>query len=91
MEKKKIRFWDLKQKEVINRCDCRRLGCVTDLIIDCECGCIEALVIPGPGKICGFLGSDMEYIIPWRCVEQIGDDIILVCVDVEKIFVKCEY
>lgn len=91
MSKKRIRFWDLKQKEVINMCDCKRLGCVTDLEFNCENGCIEALIIPGPGKICGFLGSDMEYVIPWKCVECIGEDIILVRVNVEEIYTKCEY
>lgn len=91
MGRKKLRFWDLKQKEVINVCDCRRLGCVTDLVFDCESGCILAIVIPGPGRICGFLGNDMEYVIPWNCVDQIGEDIILVRVDVDKVYGKCDY
>lgn len=91
MDRNKVRFCDLKQKEVINMCDCRRLGCVNDLLICCDSGCIEALIIPGPGKIWGFLGCDKEYVIPWKCVECIGEDIILVKVDVEKVFVKCNY
>lgn len=89
-ERKCLRLWDMRQKEVINMCDCRRLGCVTDLEFNCETGCVEALIVPGPGKICGFLGRDTEYVIPFRCVEQIGEDIVLVCIDLEKIIRKCE-
>lgn len=73
-----MRFCELKQKEVINVCTCRSLGCVSDLIIDCDSGAILALIVPGPGKLCWFLGRDTEFIIPWDCIEQIGDDIILV-------------
>lgn len=89
-ERKHLRLWDMRQKEVINVCDCRRLGCVVDLEFHCESGCIEALIVPGPGKICGFLGRDTEYVIPWRCVEQIGEDIVLVNVEIEKVIRKCE-
>lgn len=91
MERNTIRLWQLRQKEVINICDCKRLGCVSDVVINCQTGCVEALIVPGPGKICGFLGRDMEYVIPWQCVEQIGRDIILVKVDIEKVYIKCEY
>lgn len=88
---KNVRMWDLRQKEVINVCNCKKLGSVTDVIINCETGCIEALIVPGQGRLCWFLGRDMEYVIPWCCVEQIGGDIILVKVDEEKVYVKCEY
>lgn len=84
-----MRVCDLKQKEVINVCDCKRLGCVSDLIFD-ECtGCIEAIIVPGIGKICGIFGRDTEYIIPWRQIKQIGPDIILVEIDEEKVLKKC--
>ena len=43
-----------------------------DLEIDCRTGCVLALVVPGPGRLCWFLGRDFEYVIPWRCVVQIG-------------------
>ena len=42
----KVRLSEWKKKEVINCCDCKKLGYIEDLIID-ECkGCIEALVVP---------------------------------------------
>ena len=52
-----MRLCELENKEVINACDCKKLGYVVDLIID-ECkGCIEALVIPKGGKLCGFFSD----------------------------------
>ena len=73
-----MRIYDLRQKEVINECDCRRLGYVADLEFDICTGCIYAIIVPGPGKICGIFGRDSEYVIPYKCIKQIGPDIILV-------------
>ena len=66
-----MRLCELREKEVINSCDCKRLGCVVDIEFDCSSGQIEALIVPGPGKICGFLGTDSEYVIPFHCVKRI--------------------
>lgn len=84
-----MRFCDLKQKEVINVRTCCSLGCVSDLEIDCKTGCILALIVPGPGRLCWFLGRDFEFFIPWRCIVQIGTDIILVDIDEEEARKKC--
>lgn len=79
-----MRICELKQKDVINTCTCKSLGCPTDVTFDPKTGKITALIIPGPGKICGFLGRDTEYIIPWECICQIGEDIILVEIQEEN-------
>ena len=50
-----MRICELKEKEVINVCSGKRLGCIADVEINICTGEIEAIVIPGPGKICGFL------------------------------------
>lgn len=76
-----MRLCELKCKEVINEKDCRRLGCVSDIEFNPKTGCIEALIVPGPAKFCGLFGRDAEFIIPFKCICQIGDDIILVCID----------
>ena len=48
-----MRLCELEDKEVINACDGKKLGYIADLIID-ECkGCIEAIVVPKAGKLCG--------------------------------------
>ena len=75
---------ELEDKVVINACDCKKLGYIADLIID-ECkGCIEAIVVPKAGKLCGLFGDGAEYIIPFRCIKKIGPDIILVEICDEK-------
>ena len=84
-----MRIYDLKEKEVINICDCRRLGCIVDIEFDPKKGCIETFIVPGPGGICGLFGRDHEYVIPFRCVKQIGEDIVLVEVNPEEILQKC--
>lgn len=90
MDDNKIRFCEWKQKEVINVCNCKRLGSVIDIVIDGCTGCIYAIVIPGPGKICGLFGYDSEYIIPFNCICKIGPDIILVDIDEERFLKSCE-
>ena len=69
-----MRLCELREKEVINACDCKRLGCVVDLDFDPCSGEILAIIVPGPGKICGFLGTDREFVIPFRCIKKIGPD-----------------
>jgi YlmC/YmxH family sporulation protein len=72
---------DLKQKEVINISDGRRLGFVSDVEFDLENGKIDAIVIPGGGRFFGIIGKDNEVIIPWERIKKIGEDIILVEMD----------
>ena len=46
-----MRVCDLHNKQVINTCDCKILGCVIDIDFD-ECsGCIKALIVPGPDAV----------------------------------------
>ena len=85
-----MRICELRMKEVINICDGKRLGFITDVEIDSCTGCVVALIVPGPGKLCSFLGRDTEYIIPWKCVKQIGNDIILVEIDEDECKKKCD-
>ncbi len=82
-----MRISELKRKEVINTEDCRRLGFVGDVDFDMCSGCMTAVIVPGPGCLCGFLGREKEYVIPFCDICQVGDDIILVRVrkkDVEE-------
>lgn len=86
-----MRVCDLRQKEVINQCNCKRLGCVSDVEIDFTNGCVIAIIVPGEGKICGIFGRDTEYIIPFKCIRQIGEEIILVVIKEEEVIKKCDY
>ena len=71
-----MRMCELRQKEVINICSCRSLGCVSDVEIDTCTGRLVAIVVPGRGKL-GFLGKRNDCVIPWEAIRRIGDDIIL--------------
>lgn len=79
------RFVGLTEKEVINVCDGKRLGHVCDLEVEMPSGKICALFVPQEGSKWNFFGSPQVYRVPWGCVRQIGDDIILVEVDSEEI------
>ena len=80
-----MRISELKQKEIINVKDCTRLGFAGDVDFDMKTGCLLALIVPGPGCICGFLGREKEYVIPFCDICQVGEDIILVDVKEKEI------
>lgn len=73
-----MRLCELRQKEVINVCSCASMGCVVDVDIDPQNGQVLALIVPGPGRFSTLFGRDHECLIPWHCICQIGDEIILV-------------
>lgn len=83
-----MRLCELRSKEVVNICSGCRLGCVADVELNLCSGEVEAIIIPGPGKICGFLGADSEYVIPFSCIRKIGPDIVLVEIREEKFLQK---
>ena len=60
-----MRVCELRQKEVINVCTCRTLGCPVDVEFDCKTGNLTAIIIPVPGKMCGLFGPISEYVIPY--------------------------
>ena len=70
-----MRICELKQREVINVKDCKRLGFVGDVDFD---------ISTGKMLVWGFLGREKEYIIPFCDICQIGDDIILVRLKEER-------
>ena len=73
-----MNFSELKQKDVINLCDGRRLGRPIDLVLN-DRACAEAIVVPEPGSIIGCLKPSRDGIaIPWSRIRRIGDDVILV-------------
>ena len=73
-----MRITELHCKEVICIGNGQRLGFVSDVEVKLPKGEIVAIVVPGPGKIMGFLGRSDDFVIPWDCIRRIGPDIILV-------------
>ncbi|PWL99387.1 MAG: YlmC/YmxH family sporulation protein [Clostridiales bacterium] len=72
---------DLKDKEVINICDGKRLGYINDVEIDICAGCVLAIVVLFDCRIFGF-GKCEELVIPWDGIGCFGKDAVLVNVDV---------
>ena len=52
-----MRMCELRQKEVVNICTGKRLGCIVDVEIDVRCGEVEAVIIPGPERSAVFSGQ----------------------------------
>jgi len=74
---------DLRDKEVINICDGRKLGCVDDVEVDVSNGRLVSIIVPCDGRLFGF-GRSRNLVILWDCIEKIGDDTILVKIDVKE-------
>lgn len=76
---------DLRNKEVINIYDGKSLGYVYDIEVNLEKGLIEGIVVPVQRSFFNFFGrGDNDYVIKWKDIKRIGDDVILV--DVAGIF-----
>ena len=76
-----FRFTDLCNKDVINIKDGCKLGCVADVELDPCTGFIAAVIVAGPSRLFGILGRDDDCIVPWKCVEKISSDVVLVCIE----------
>ncbi len=72
------RYADLRNKEIINVVDGKRLGYVCDVDFDLSCGTVSALIVPHKISFLGLFGKKDEYVIPWENIKKIGDDIIIV-------------
>lgn len=77
------RIADFNNKEVINVCTGQRLGYVGDVEFNIATGQITALIVPGPCRFFGFLGREDDYLLPWDCIDRIGEDIVLIKVSGE--------
>lgn len=67
---------DLRNKDVINICDGKRLGCIVDVEVDVCSGRLVSVIVPGDDRL--FCLKRNEIRIPWDRIERIGDDAILV-------------
>lgn len=79
----------LRDKEVINICDGKRLGYINDVIIDVCTGCVTAIVVLFDLRVFGF-GKCEELTIPWNKIGCFGQDAVLVNVDVSLYEKLCE-
>ena len=73
-----VTFAELRQKDVVNVRDGRRLGKPIDLVLN-EMAIVEALVVPVSGGFLNLLKQEKEgCLVPWSQIIRIGDDVILI-------------
>ena len=79
------RISELRCKEIINVSDGSRYGYLGDVEIDLESGQVKNLVVAGRLRFFGLLGREEDRVFSWDTVRRIGEDIILVEAQEEKI------
>lgn len=72
-----MRLCELKEKDVVNICCGKKIGCVVDIEFDKKSCHVTALIVSSGIHFFNLFCND-ETIIPWRCIKQIGPDVILV-------------
>lgn len=69
---------ELCKKDVIQLEEGAKLGRADDLRINDETAELEGLILMGRPRLFGILGRQPDVFIPWKDVEKIGADVILV-------------
>lgn len=68
---------EIRDKEIINILDGKSLGYVSDIEINLDKGRVDALIVPAQRGILSVFSASDEYIIPWKDIRKIGQDVIL--------------
>ncbi|RFT68702.1 YlmC/YmxH family sporulation protein [Bacillus clarus] len=76
-----IRISEFQMKDVVNVSDGKKLGNIGDIDIDMNTGKIRAVIISKQTRMLGFFGKEAEFVIPWKQIVKIGEDVILVRAD----------
>lgn len=80
------RIIEMRDKQVICIKDGTILGCLGDIQIDTCSGKIISIVIFGRPRFFGIFGRCEDIIIPWSCIEIIGEETILVNYNAPDVF-----
>ncbi|WP_429160473.1 YlmC/YmxH family sporulation protein [Desulfitispora alkaliphila] len=73
-----VKISDLRQRDVINIIDGRRLGVIKDIELDVEVGKVTSIIMPGQSNFLGFFSKNEDLVIKWEQIKKIGIDVILV-------------
>lgn len=74
-----MRLSDLQNKDIVNVNDGRNIGNIIDVKIDEESGNILSFIIEPNKNFFKFLRSEkIDTEINWKSIEKIGEDVILV-------------
>lgn len=69
---------DLQRKDIVNITDGRNVGNIIDVKIEQSTGMIASLIIEPTKGFFSFLGRGGDTEIPWKSIAKIGEDVILV-------------
>lgn len=78
-----VSFLDLREREIVNVYDGKKLGRIIDVVFNNTSGIVKGIVVPGNKKL--FHRSD-DIFIPIEKIKRIGNDVILVGVQQEETF-----
>ena len=70
-----ISFVDIREKEVINIYDGKKLGHIIDIIFDRPTGKVTGIVVPGIKR---FMRKTEDIFVPIENLKKIGEDVLLV-------------
>lgn len=76
-----LSYCELRSKEVVNAADGKRMGRIVDILFSRTDGVVSGIVVPFNRR--GMFSKNQDVFIPWRCVDKIGEDVILVNLFVE--------
>ena len=77
-----IKISDLRNRDVINVLDGKKLGNIMDIDLDLESGRVLSLIMPGQARRFNLFSRREEITVPWHKIVRIGRDVILVEVPV---------
>lgn len=77
MNKIDYTFCELREREIINVADGRRLGRLSDIAFSAK-GIVLGIIVPGEKKFFKNIAGSDNIFIPWECILKIGNDVILV-------------
>lgn len=77
MNKIDYTFCELREREIVNVADGRKLGRLSDIAFN-EKGMILGIIVPGEKKLLKNIAGADNIFIPWNCILKIGSDVILV-------------
>lgn len=73
-----MRTADLRQREVINIATAERIGFISDVEMDFEKGCVNAVIVPVRRGFWGIIRKKRDCRVPWDKITAIGKDLVLV-------------
>lgn len=75
------RIDEMRQKQVVDIASGAVIGFLSDIEFDTSSGALTGIIIYGKPKALGLFGKEDDIVVPWRNIEVIGEETILVKYD----------